>query len=110
LCAYSWEKLVAFRPLRFLSPGNDNQTGPCGAKEMAEMEDRWLSVDEISKHLGVSSDTVYRWIEKHSMPAHRLGRLWKFKKDEIDSWVKASGASKQEKAKLQDAAARKNRK
>ena len=31
---------------------------------MAEMEDRWLSVDEISKHLGVSSDTVYRWIEK----------------------------------------------
>jgi len=42
---------------------------------MAEMEDRWLSVDEISKHLGVSSDTVYRWIEKHSMPAHRMGRL-----------------------------------
>lgn len=28
---------------------------------MAEMEDRWLSVDEIGKHLGVSNDTVYRW-------------------------------------------------
>ncbi len=62
---------------------------------MNEIEDRWLSVDEISKHLGVSSDTVYRWIEKHSMPAHRMGRLWKFKKDEIDTWVKAGGASKQ---------------
>ncbi|MDD3761649.1 MAG: helix-turn-helix domain-containing protein [Acidithiobacillus sp.] len=60
---------------------------------MAEMEDRWLSVDEISKYLGISSDTVYRWIDKHAMPAHRMGRLWKFKKDEIDEWVKTGGAA-----------------
>ena len=60
---------------------------------MAEMEDRWLSVDEIGKYLGVSSDTVYRWIDKHAMPAHRMGRLWKFKKDEVDEWVKAGGAA-----------------
>jgi len=39
---------------------------------MAEIEDRWLSVDEIGKYLGVSSDTVYRWIDKHAMPTHRL--------------------------------------
>ncbi len=60
---------------------------------MIEMEDRWLSVDEISKYLGVSSDTVYRWIDKHTMPAHRMGRLWKFKRDEVDEWVKAGGAA-----------------
>lgn len=60
---------------------------------MAEMEDRWLSVAEIGKHLGVSSDTVYRWIDRHNMPAHRMGRLWKFKKDEVDMWVKAGGAA-----------------
>ena len=60
---------------------------------MAEMEDRWLSVDEIGKYLGVSSDTVYRWIDKHAMPAHRMGRLWKFKKDEVDTWVKSGGAA-----------------
>jgi excisionase family DNA binding protein len=60
---------------------------------MVEMEDRWLSVEEISRYLGVSSDTVYRRIERHSMPAHRMGRLWKFKKDEIDEWVKAGGAA-----------------
>ena len=40
--------------------------------KMAEFEDRWLSVDEI---LGVSKDTVYKWIDKHGMPAHRMGRL-----------------------------------
>ncbi|MCD6532484.1 MAG: excisionase family DNA-binding protein, partial [Deltaproteobacteria bacterium] len=35
---------------------------------MTEMEDRWLSVDEIRKYLGISSDTVYRWIDRHNMP------------------------------------------
>ena len=59
---------------------------------MSEMKDRWLSVGEIGEYLGVSSDTVYRWISTYSMPAHRMGRFWKFKKDEIDDWVKAGGA------------------
>lgn len=57
------------------------------------VEDRWLSVEEISRYLGISSDTVYRWIEKHGMPAHRMGRLWKFKKVEIDKWIKIGGAA-----------------
>jgi excisionase family DNA binding protein len=60
---------------------------------MVEMENRWLSVDEIGKYLGVSSDTVYRWIDKHGMPAHRVGRLWKFKKKQVDAWIEAGGAA-----------------
>ena len=57
------------------------------------MEDRWLSVDEIAEYLGVSKDTVYTWISAKGMPAHRVGRLWKFKRDEVDSWVKSGGAA-----------------
>lgn len=60
---------------------------------MNDYEDRWLSISEICKHLGVSKDTVYKWIEKYTMPAHRMGRLWKFKKTEVDKWVKAGGAA-----------------
>lgn len=56
------------------------------------MEDRWLSINDICKYLGISNDTVYRWIDRHSMPAHRVGRLWKFKKDQVDSWIEAGGA------------------
>ncbi len=59
---------------------------------MAKTEDRWLSVEEICKYLGVSNDTVYKWIDKHSMPTHRMGRLWKFRKEEVDEWVRGGGA------------------
>jgi len=58
-----------------------------------DMEDRWLSVGEIGKLLGVSSDTVYRWIDKHAMLVQRMGRLWKFKKDQVDAWVEAGGVA-----------------
>jgi excisionase family DNA binding protein len=57
------------------------------------MEDRWLSVDEIGAYLGIKRDTVYKWISEKSMPANKIGRLWKFKKDEIDEWVRKGGAS-----------------
>ena len=60
---------------------------------MAGINDRWLSVDEICKYLGVSKDTVYKWIDKHGMPAHRMGRLWKLKKEQVDAWVEAAGAA-----------------
>jgi len=49
--------------------------------------DRWLSVDDIAAHLGVKRDTVYKWINRRHMPAHKVGRLWKFRKQEVDQWV-----------------------
>jgi len=59
------------------------------------MEDRWQSVDEICVYLGVKRDTVYKWIREKGMPAKRVGRLWKFKKDEVDEWVRNGWASEE---------------
>lgn len=56
------------------------------------MEDRWLSVDEIVEYMGVTRDTIYKWISEKNMPAHRIGRPWKFKKAEVDEWVRNGGA------------------
>lgn len=54
--------------------------------------ERWLSVEEIAAHLGISKETIYRWLEKEKIPAHRVGRLWKFKASEVDQWVKEGEA------------------
>ena len=57
------------------------------------MEDRWLSVDEIAAYLGIKRDTVYKWIADKQMPAHKVGRLWKFRKEEVDDWVRQDNAA-----------------
>ena len=56
------------------------------------MEDRWMSVDKITTHLGVSRDTVYRWIDHRGLPASKVNRLWNFKKEEVNEWVRGGGA------------------
>lgn len=56
--------------------------------------EKWSSLDEIAEHLGISKDTVYRWITNKQLPAHKIGRLWKFKISEVDEWVKRSGSPK----------------
>lgn len=57
------------------------------------MAERWHSVDEVAEHLGVVPDTIYRWLAAGRMPAHRLGRQWKFQLSEVDDWVRAGGGS-----------------
>lgn len=58
---------------------------------MSEIE-RWLGLEEIAKHLGVSKETIRSWIRKESIPYHKVGRQYKFKASEVDQWVE-SGAS-----------------
>jgi len=64
-----------------------------GYKRVIIMENRWLSVDEIGTYLGIKRDTVYKWIHEKQMPAHKVGRLWKFRKETVDEWVISGGAS-----------------
>ena len=54
------------------------------------VQKNWLSVEEVGHHLGVSKETVYRMLEQdaNTIPAHRLGKLWRFNKDEVDTWLK----------------------
>jgi len=63
-------------------------------------QERWLSVEEIAAHLGVNRDTIYKWIDRKRMPAHKVGRLWKFKASQVDEWVQAGKAGEDGGARL----------
>ena len=58
-------------------------------KEMNEMNEKWSNLEEISEYLGVTKDTIRNWIKKTDIPAHKIGRQWKFKLSEVDEWVKS---------------------
>ncbi len=56
---------------------------------MGSDAEKWSSLEEVAKHIGVNKDTVRNWIKKDAIPAHKIGKLWKFKLSEIDEWVKS---------------------
>ena len=58
--------------------------------------DPWLSVLEIADHLGVKPTSIYKWTTRKGRPAHKLGRLWKFKVDEVDEWIRSGKAAQGE--------------
>ena len=56
-------------------------------------EDNYISIDEAARYLGIKTVTLRTWIKnKPDVPAHRIGKLWKFKRSELDEWI-ASGKS-----------------
>lgn len=50
----------------------------------------WVRVKDVSAHLRVAKESIYRWIDSKGLPAHRVGRLLRFKLSEVDKWVQNS--------------------
>lgn len=65
-------------------------------KMIENNEDKWIGIEDAANYLSVSKDTIRNWIKKDTgIPAHKIGKLWKFKKSELDEWIK-SGKSAME--------------
>lgn len=54
---------------------------------MANILEKWSSLEEIAEHLGISKDTIRNWIKKGVIPYRRIGKQYKFKISEVDAWV-----------------------
>lgn len=52
--------------------------------------EKWASIDEAAEYMGVKPVTIRDWIRKgKDIPAHKIGKQWKFKLSELDEWVKS---------------------
>lgn len=51
------------------------------------MQDSWIGIEEAANYLGVTKDTIRNWIRKTDIPARKIGKLWRFKRSELDQWV-----------------------
>ncbi|MGH9404966.1 MAG: helix-turn-helix domain-containing protein [Terriglobia bacterium] len=46
-----------------------------------------MNVREASVYLGVSKETLYKYISEEKIPAFKLGSRWRLKKDVLDRWM-----------------------
>lgn len=46
-----------------------------------------MGVREASDYLGVSAETLYKYVYEERIPAFKLGNRWKFKKTVLDRWM-----------------------
>lgn len=53
------------------------------------VNESWVGINDAAAHLGVTKDTIRNWIKRTDIPAHKIGKLWKFKLSELDEWVKS---------------------
>ncbi len=49
-------------------------------------DDKWIGIEDAAEYLGVNKDSIRNWIKKEcGIPAHKIGKQWKFKKSELDA-------------------------
>jgi excisionase family DNA binding protein len=58
-----------------------------------------MNIRQASQYLGVSPDTLYKYVGEQKIPAFKLGNRWRFKKSKLDQWM-------EEKSSQTEAAAR----
>ena len=46
-----------------------------------------MNIRQASQYLGVSPDTLYKYVNEQKIPAFKLGNRWRFKKSKFDQWM-----------------------
>ena len=55
-----------------------------------------MNIRQASQYLGVSPDTLYKYVAEEKIPAFKLGNRWRFKKTILDAWMEQKSASGQQ--------------
>lgn len=52
----------------------------------------WLDLDQLEEYLRVPKSTLYRLAQQGRIPGHKVGRAWRFDREEVDAWIKSGGS------------------
>ena len=63
-------------------------------KNMISSKDNYIGIDEAAHYLGISVATMRLWLKNKEIPAHKIGKLWKFKLAELDDWINSGKSAK----------------
>ena len=54
--------------------------------------EQWVNTKEIAEHMGVTVETVRKWIKLEKIHCQSIGKIWKYKVSEVDEWVTSGQA------------------
>ncbi len=63
-----------------------------------------MNIRQASQYLGVSPDTLYKYVNEQKIPAFKLGNRWRFKKSRLDQWMEEKSSEMEAKTKKPKAA------
>ncbi len=66
-----------------------------------------MNIRQASQYLGVSPDTLYKYVNEQKIPAFKLGNRWRFKKSKLDQWMEEKSMETEPQAKKKVKAAMK---
>ena len=69
-----------------------------GQGDMADSREV-MNIRQASQYLGVSPDTLYKYVGEQSIPAFKLGNRWRFKKSRLDQWMEEKSSEMEPQAK-----------
>ena len=75
---------------------NYTNTRNTRCENMADvLNENYISIEDAALFLNIKPVTLRKWIKDQNVPAHKIGKQWKFKRSELEAWVK-SGESAME--------------
>jgi excisionase family DNA binding protein len=76
-------------------------------KETGKMADsrEVMNINQASQYLGVSADTLYKYVGEQKIPAFKLGNRWRFKKSKLDQWMEEKSSEMEMQSKRNSKAA-----
>jgi excisionase family DNA binding protein len=74
--------------LALRNTGAGEADGRCGKGNRTMADSREvMNIRQASQYLGVSPDTLYKYVGEQKIPAFKLGNRWRFKKSKLDQWM-----------------------
>jgi excisionase family DNA binding protein len=56
-----------------------------------------MTLEEVARYLRINKSTVYRMARDGTLPAWKLGNVWRFKKEAIESWIAGNQRAQRQK-------------
>lgn len=57
---------------------------------MSDAQIEWLNTETAAKRLGITTRTLYRFINEGGLPAYRMGRVIRVKQADVDDFIERS--------------------